>query len=81
MIETHDGAVIDIRDFGYRRGPADVIAQLARGEEVDPSLYYMRTTPQFETGDPRYAWLNYTLVVGTGGRQKASVTLTFYEVL
>ncbi|MEI2386651.1 DUF3237 domain-containing protein [Breoghania sp. JC706] len=81
MIETHDGAIIDIRNFGYRRGPAEVIARLARGEEVDASDYYMRTTPRFETGDPRYAWLNTTLVIGTGARLKAAVTLTLYEVL
>ncbi|PTW63460.1 uncharacterized protein DUF3237 [Breoghania corrubedonensis] len=81
MIETHDGATIDIRNFGYRHGPAEVIARLARGEEVDAAEYYMRTAPRFETGDGRYAWLNHTLVVGTGARQKASVTLTFYEVL
>ncbi len=51
-IETHDGALIDVRNFGYRHGPQDVIERLARGEEVDPALYYMRTHPQFETGDP-----------------------------
>lgn len=81
MIETHDGAIIDIRNFGYRHGPADVIARLARGEDVDPSLYYMRTTPRFETGDPRYDWLNRTIVVGTGGREASAVVLTLYEVL
>ncbi|AXS42222.1 DUF3237 domain-containing protein [Breoghania sp. L-A4] len=81
MIETHDGAILDIRNFGYRHGPAEVIARLARGEDVDPSLYYMRTTPRFETGDPRYDWLNRTIVVGTGAREAAAVVLTLYEVL
>ena len=76
MIETHDGAILDIRNFGYRRGPAEVIARLAKGEEVDAGEYYMRTTPRFETGDARYAWLNTTLVIGTGARLKAAVTLT-----
>lgn len=80
VIETHDGAILDIRNFGYRHGPAEVIAQLARGEDVDPAQYYMRTTPTFETGDPRYAWLNRTIVVGTGARKAAAVTLTLYEV-
>jgi hypothetical protein len=50
------------------------------GEEVDPSLYYMRTTPLFETGDQRYAWLNRLICVGTGARKKSSVHLGIFEV-
>jgi hypothetical protein len=80
-METHDGALVDIRNFGFRHGPEDAIAALARGEDVDPGLYYMRTHPRFETGDPRYAWLNRTICVGTGARHKAQVKVTVYEVL
>jgi hypothetical protein len=79
-IETHDGALVDIRNFGYRHGPADVIAALGRGEPVDPALYYMRTLPRFETGDARYEWLNRLICVGTGARQAAAVLITVYEV-
>ena len=32
-------------DVGVRRGPADVLAKLAAGEMVDPSLYDFRTCP------------------------------------
>ena len=80
-METHDGALIDIRNFGFRHGPAAVIAALARGEAVDPSRYYMRTHPRFETGDERYAWLNRIICVGTGSRQADHVRITFFEVL
>ncbi len=79
--ETDDGALIDIRNFGYRHGPAEVLAALARGEAVDPSLYYMRTHPRFETGDQRYAWLNALICVGTGAREAAAVRLSVFEVL
>lgn len=81
MLETDDGAIIDIRNYGYRHGPADVIAALARGEAVDPKSYYMRTQPRFETGDERYSWLNRMIAVGTGARESSAVTLTIYEVL
>jgi hypothetical protein len=27
---------------------------------------YFRTTPRFETGDPRYAWLNQSVFVSEG---------------
>ena len=79
-LETSDGALIYVRNHGYRHGPADVIRKLSSGEEVDPALYYMRTTPLFETGDARYAWLNRLICVGTGARKKSSVHLEIFEV-
>ena len=79
-LETEDEALIYVRNFGYRHGPADVIKRLAAGEAVDPSLYYMRTTPRFETGAERYQWLNRIICVATGARRKAAVELDVYEV-
>ena len=79
-LETSDGALIYVRNHGYRHGPADVLKKLAAGEDVDPSLYYMRTSPLFETGDPRYAWLNRLICVGTGARRKSSVELEVFEI-
>jgi hypothetical protein len=80
-VETHDGALIYVRNRGLRHGPPEVIARLARGEDVDPAQYYMRTQPWFETGDARYAWLNRVICVGTGARRAAGVELEFFEVL
>ena len=79
-LETHDGALIYVRNRGYRHGPAEVIRKLAAGEEVDPSLYYMRTAPRFETGDARYVWLNRILCVATAARLANSVELEVFEV-
>src|SRR5947209_19071565 len=53
-LETDDGALIHMTSFGLRHGPPDVIAALGRGEAVDPSHYYFRTAPRFETSAPRY---------------------------
>jgi hypothetical protein len=79
-LETADGALIYVRNKGYRHGPAAVLERLRAGEVVDPALYYMRTTPRFETGDARYAWLNAMVCVATGARRAASVQLEVYEV-
>lgn len=79
-LETGDGALIYVRNRGYRHGPADVLKKLSLGEAVDPSLYYMRTTPSFETGDARYSWLNRMVCVATGARRAAAVELDVYEV-
>ncbi len=80
-METHDGAMIDIRNFGLRHGSPEVMARLAAGQPVDPSQYYMRTFPRLKSGDPRYAWVNRTLFVGTGQRMPDSVRIHVFEVL
>ncbi|HEX2334612.1 MAG TPA: DUF3237 domain-containing protein [Burkholderiales bacterium] len=79
-LETSDGALIYVRNRGYRHGPADILKRLASGESVDPGLYYMRTTPRFETGDARYAWLNRIICVASGARRRAAVDLDVFEV-
>src|SRR5258707_947673 len=48
-LETDGGALIYLPSVGRRHGPADAIAALGRGEAVDPSTYYFRTVPRFET--------------------------------
>ena len=79
-LRTHDGAVIDFVNYGYRHGPPDVMAAVAKGEEVSPDAYYMRTHARLETGDPRYAWVNNTLFLGTGARLKQAVVLSLFAV-
>lgn len=79
-LETSDGALIYVRNRGYRHGPPEVLKRISLGEDVDPSLYYMRTTPSFETGDQRYAWLNRMVCVATGARRPAAVELEVFEI-
>jgi hypothetical protein len=71
MIRTDDGALILVRNRGIRHG---VVGD-------DPSKYYFRSTPQFETGDERYYWLNQIIAICSGARTPSSVLLDFYEVL
>ena len=79
-METHDGAVIEIINYGFRHGPKEVLEAVARGEDVDPASYYMRTHARLETGDDRYAWVNKSLFVGVGARLKQSVQVDLYEI-
>ena len=80
-LETVDGALIYVRNRGFRHGHAEVLKRLAAGENVDPAQYYMRTTPLFETGDERYAWLNRMVCVASGARRPAAVELEVFEIL
>ncbi len=80
-LETDDGVLIHMTSLGLRHGPPDVIAALARGESVDPSTYYFRTAPRFETGDPKYAFLNRLLAVASGDRRADGPIYTIHEIL
>lgn len=81
LLETNDGALIDIRNFGFRHGPSEVLARLAEGEDVSPDDYYMRTVPRLKTGDPRYDWVNRTIFIGTGIRRASAVQIGVFEIL
>lgn len=79
-LQTADGALIYVANRGLRHGPPRVLERLAAGEDVAPAEYYMRTTPRFETGDERYAWLNRVVCVASGARHADAVTLEVYQV-
>ena len=79
-LETTDGALIYITNWGLRHGPPEVIGRLGAGEKVDPREYYFRTVPTFETGAPQYAWLNGVIAVAVGERRADAVIITVYEV-
>ena len=79
-MQTHDGALLYVKNFGFRHGPPEVIARLFSGEVVDPAQYYFRMTPLIETGDARYVWLNSLIMVGSGMRTKDRVIYDVYAV-
>jgi hypothetical protein len=79
-LETKDGALIYVTNWGLRHGPKEVMKRLASGEQVGPSEYYFRTTPIFETGAREYKWLNGVIAVASGERRAKEVIITVYEV-
>ncbi|MGZ5842881.1 MAG: DUF3237 domain-containing protein [Xanthobacteraceae bacterium] len=81
VIEADSGARIMVDSNGLRHGPPKVLEKLARGDTVDPALYYFRTAMRFETADPALAWLNRILAVARGERQARSVRLEVFEVM
>ena len=80
IIESDQGARIVVNSAGLRHGPPEVLAQLARGDKVDPARYYFRTVMRFETADPAADWLNRILALARGQREARSVRLDVYEV-
>ena len=80
-LKTDDNALIYIQNKGIRIGKPEVLARLAKGEKVNPSEYYMRTTATFEVAEGKYSWLTKSVVVATGMRNAKSVVIRFYKVL
>lgn len=68
-IGSDDGAIIFISYSGYMTAAdPQTLRQLfsPAGKDLDPSTYYWRTNPLFETNAPQYAWLNNTVAIGFG---------------
>ncbi len=79
-LKAKEGTVIGVINPGVRTGPNDVIARLVKGEDVDPSLYYFRTTPSFEVGAGAHEWLRDKVFVARGIRKPDHVVIDFYIV-
>ncbi|HAB48737.1 MAG TPA: DUF3237 domain-containing protein, partial [Lautropia sp.] len=80
-LKTDDEQFIYMSYKGMRHGPAEVIERLNKGEAVDPSSYYFRSTPLFETASPKYQWLNKLMAVASGRREASGPTYEVFEVL
>ncbi len=80
-LRTDDGHLI----YSYYRGifdaSPDVFQRLFAGEAVDPSEYYFRIAPFYETGSEKYAWLNRVVAVEVGRMAPHSVGYSVYAIL
>ena len=80
LLRLSDGALAYLRTQGFRHGPPEVVAALARGEDVDPALYYFRVTLQFETASREFGWLNQTIALGSAIRRASAVVYDAYAL-
>lgn len=80
-LREQSGGIVRVLSQGYRHGPAEVLAALARGDAVDAAAYFFRTVMRFETGAPGLAWLNRTIAVASGERRARQVLLSAHELL
>jgi hypothetical protein len=78
--ETHDGAHIYMQYYGVIAMDAKIVEALAAGRETQYGDTYFMTQPRFETGDPRYAWLNSVVAVAEGRALPSAVEYRVYQV-
>ena len=81
VLKTDDEALIYMSYTGIRHGSKGVMERIASGEEVDPSEYYLRNTPYFETSAPQYDWINRIVSVGVGRRMPDHAAYDIFEIL
>ena len=79
-LQTDGGDVVYVQSRSTRHGSADVLARLARGEEVDPSEYTFRASTEIETAAAELDWLKKGVFVSVGGRRPSGVVYETYLV-
>jgi Protein of unknown function (DUF3237) len=80
-LKEERGGLVQVVSQGLRHGPPDVMARLARGEDVDPAGYFFRTVMRFETGAAELAWLNKVIAVASAERKARRAELTAWRLL
>jgi Protein of unknown function (DUF3237) len=79
-LQTNDGALLYVQSRGVRHGSPEVLARLARSEDVDATEYTFRTSTQIETAASALDWLNKGVFISVGGRQPGAVIYETYLV-
>jgi hypothetical protein len=83
VLKTTDGELIVMTYTCLRAGPPSVIEKLDKGGPIDPTSYYFRMNPMFETSSKKYDWMNRIIAVGTGVRRPdgpSTASLRFFDL-
>ena len=78
---TDDGHLVYMYYHGIIQALPQLLGRVQRGDAVDPSEYYFRTAPFFETGSEKYGWLNRIVAIGVGRMAPHWVGYSLYAVL
>ena len=79
-LRTDAGELLYVQSRSVRHGSADVLARLARGEDVDAGEYTFRASTQIETAAPELEWLNKGVFIAVAGRSANGVVYEVYLV-
>jgi len=79
-LRTDEGELIYVSCDGIFDIAPEARQRILNGEDIDPSDYYFRTAPRFETGSQKYRWLNRLLAVGVGRRTAAGMVTDIFAV-
>lgn len=80
-IETEDGELVYMTNTGRIVLSDETIGRLGSGEHLARDELYARSSPLFETGSDRYAWLNGIVTVAINEIALDHVDYRVFEVL
>jgi len=79
-LQTDRGDVLYVQSRGVRHGSEEVLARLARGEEVDASEYTFRTSTQIKTTALDLDWMNNRTFISFACHEATRVVYETYLV-
>jgi hypothetical protein len=79
-LRANDGELIYASCGGLFDIEPKLRQRILEGEEIDPSSYYFRTALVFETGAPRYLWLNRLIAAGIGRRTAVGMATDVFAI-
>lgn len=81
VARTDDAGIIYTYYQGYLIIQPEVLRRIYKEGNVDPSEYYFRATPVFETASEKYSWLNKIVTLGIGQVLPTGVHYRVYAIL
>jgi hypothetical protein len=79
-LRTDDGALLFVESRSVRHGNPEVLARLARGDEVDPREYTFRAATHIEVASSDLDWLTKGVFISVGARRPGTVVYDTYLV-
>ncbi len=80
-MQTHDDALIYMEYTGKLQINEAAANAMAGNGQTDYGDHYFYTTPRFQTGDERYAWMNNIVCVSQGRLLPNRVEYNVYQML
>ena len=81
-LTTDDGATVGMTYTGLARATTpEANARFRNREVLSYPNTFLHTTPRFETGDPRYQWLNGVIAVTNGVRTATGGIYHVFSIL
>ena len=80
-MKTDDGEYLYMEYRGLMHASPEVMQAAFSGTPIPPSDLYFRMAAFFETGSPKYAWLNKVVTVGNGIVALPKLTASLYVVM
>ncbi len=80
VLDIAGHGLVEVRSGGVRHAPPAIMEALGRGDAVDPSLYYFRTSIRLAASAPDLLRLSRTIYVASGRREHGQVHLDIFEV-